>query len=135
MKKALSIIAVLTLVVVLGVALVACVPSDPDKAEANLEEAGYKVLTTKASDGTGVQLGLNAMYEGCVAMIVATNPTDLTDTISIFYFNDADDAKACYESIKADFEKADEEDKEGYKVGKSGKVVYTGSEEAVKAAG
>ncbi len=135
MKKTLSIVAVIALVAILAVALVACVPSDPDKAEANLEEAGYKVVTTKASDGTGIQVGLNAMYEGCVAMVAATNITDLSDSITIFYFNDADDAKACYESIKADYDKADKEDQEGYKVGKSGKVVYAGSDEAVKAAG
>ncbi len=135
MKKTLSIVAVLALVAVLAVALVACVPSDPDKAEANLEEAGYEVLTTKASDGIGVQLGLEAIYEGCVAMVVATDITDISDAITIFYFNDADDAKACYESIKADYDKADKEDQEGYKVGKSGKVVYAGSEKAVKAAG
>lgn len=136
MKKALSIIAVLALVAVLGVALVACVPSDPDKAAANLEEAGYKVLTTKASDGTGVQLGLEAVAEGCVAMVTASKGlSDLDDAITILYFNDADDAKAAYEEIKADFDKLDDEDKEGYKVGRSGKVVYTGSEEAVKAAG
>ena len=136
MKKALSIIAVIALVAVLGVALVACVPADPEKAASNLREAGYEVMVTKASDGTGAQLGLNATYEGCVAMIIASKGLlDLDDGVTIFYFNDAEDAKACYEDIKADFDKADDADKEGYKVGKSGKAVYAGSEEAVKAAG
>lgn len=136
MKKALSIIAVIALVAVLGVALVACVPSDPDKAKANLEEAGYEVMVTKASDGPGVQLGLNSVAEGCVAMIMASKGlADLDNAITILYFNDADDAKACYEELKADFEEADDAAKEGYKIGKSGKVVYAGSEEAVKAAG
>ncbi len=136
MKKVISITAVIALVAVLTLALVACVPADPDKAAANLEEAGYIVSNVKASQGTGVQLGLNATAKGCVAMVTGTLiSTAGTESVAIFYFNDADDAKAYYEKIKAEYDELDDEDKEDKKVGKSGKVVYAGTEAGVKAAG
>ena len=75
------------------------------------------------------------MPEGCEVAVAGVKDITDGDMIFIYYFEEADDAKAYYEELKADFEKADEEDKEGYKIGKSGKVVYSGSEEAVKAAG
>lgn len=140
MKKALSIIAVLALVSVLAVALVACVPSDPEKAVANLEEAGYITSYIKASDGAGVQLGLEAAFgEGCIGHVsgkyvnISTGGST-AEVVNIVYFSSTDAAKAYYEELKADFEKA-EEDKEDYKIGKSGKVVYAGTEAGVKAAG
>ncbi len=128
MKKALSIIAVLALVAVLGVALVACVPSDPDKAEANLEEAGYVVIRADSDD---LIAGAVLKQIDAVTSITATNGDE---GVTILYFEDTDAAKAYYEELKADFEKA-EEDKEDYKIGKSGKVVYAGTEAGVKAAG
>ncbi|MBR2349706.1 MAG: hypothetical protein IKA77_03695 [Clostridia bacterium] len=136
MKKVISITAVIALVAVLTLALVACVPADPDKAAANLEEAGYIVTNVKASDGTGVKLGLEATAEGCVAMVTGTLiSTAGTESVAILYFNDADDAKAYYADIKADFDELDDDEKEGKKIGKSGKVVYAGTEAGVKAAG
>ena len=128
MKKALSIIAVLALVAVLGVALVACVPSDPDKAEANLEEAGYVVVRADSDD-----LIAGAVLKQIDA-VTSITATDGDEGVTILYFEDTDAAKAYYEELKADFEKA-EEDKEDYKIGKSGKVVYFGTEAGVKAAG
>ena len=136
MKKVISITAVIALVAVLTLALVACVPADPDKAAANLEEAGYIVTNVKASDGTGVKLGLEATAKGCVAMVTGTLiSTAGTESVAIFYFNDADDAKAYYADMKADFDELDDDEKEGKKIGKSGKVVYAGTEAGVKAAG
>ena len=44
MKKLVSIIAVVALVAIVATLLVACVPTDPAKAEANLKEAGYTVI-------------------------------------------------------------------------------------------
>ncbi|MBO5775990.1 MAG: hypothetical protein J6V83_00970 [Clostridia bacterium] len=136
MKKVISITAVIALVAVLTLALVACVPADPDKAAANLEEAGYIVSNVKASQGTGVQLGLNAVAKGCVAMVTGTLiSTAGTESVAICYFNSAEDAKAYYEKIKAEYDELDDEEKEGYKFGKSGKVIYAGTEAGVKAAG
>lgn len=136
MKKALSIVAVLALVAVLGVALVACIPGDPDKAKANLEEAGYSVSVAKAGDGIGVQTGLELTYgKGCIATVTGVKGefslaqgADV-DMINIIYFKDSASAKAYWETIK------DEEVKEGWEAKQSGKVVYAGTEEAVKAAG
>ena len=130
MKRTLSIVSVIALVAILAVALVACVPSDPTKAVANLEEAGYITSYIKASDGTGVQLGLNAMYEGCVGHVHGTFiSTGGSESIDIFYFNDANDAKACHEELKEKYAEDEE-----IQVGKSGKVVYKGTEAAIKAA-
>ena len=129
MKKALSIIAVLALVAVLGVALVACVPSDPDKAEANLEEAGYFV---ERADSDDLIVGAALKQIDAVTSISATNGDE---GVTILYFEDTDAAKAYYEDAQAQWEKLDDDEKEGMKMGKSGKVVYFGTEAGVKAAG
>ncbi|MBQ8178127.1 MAG: hypothetical protein IJ033_02940 [Clostridia bacterium] len=131
MKKALSIIAVLALVAVLGVALVACVPSDPDKAVANLKEAGYITTVAKASDGIGVQYGLEAAYgKGCIATVGGTYvSTGGGGMINLVYFDSVENAKAYWDTIK------DNEVDEGWKAARSGKVVYAGTEAAVKAVG
>lgn len=139
MKKVLSIVAVLALISVLAMALVGCVPSDPAKAEANLKDAGYEVMVTKASDGTGAQLMLNAAADGCVTMVTAmkatiSNSDSDFDGVVIYYFNDSAKAKAFYEKQKAEYDELSDEEKEGKKVGKSGKVVYAGTEDAIKAA-
>lgn len=129
MKKALSIIAVLALVAVLGVALVACVPSDPDKAEANLEEAGYVVVRVDAD----TPLAGAALKQ--IDAVTSITATDGDEGVTITYFESADAAKAYYEDAKAEWDEMDDEDKEGMKMGKSGKVVYFGTEAGVKAAG
>lgn len=145
MKKVLLVVAVIALISVATMALVGCVPSDPAKAEANLKDAGYEVMVTKASDstgvqhGTGIQLGPNAVADGCVTMITAMKATISNDDadfdgVVIYYFNDGAKAKAFYEKQKARYDKLSDEEKEGSKVGKSGKVVYVGTEEAIKAA-
>lgn len=136
MKKTLSIVAMIALVAVLGIALVACIPSDPDKAAANLKEEGYTVTVAKASDGTGVKMGLELTYgKGCIAVVdaslVSVSLAQGVDgeIIKIIYFNDSDSAKAYWETIK------DDEVEEGYVAKRSGKIVYGGTEAAVKAAG
>lgn len=127
MKKALSIIAVVALVAVLVVALVACVPSKPEKAEANLKKAGYETVVVKESDGKLAQITLAAYGDGCVATVTGFSK-DAKEGVNIVYFDSADNAKAYWEKHK-------DEEKEGYKSGRSGKVVYVGTEAAVKAAG
>lgn len=139
MKKVLLVVAVIALISVATMALVGCVPSDPAKAEANLKDAGYEVMVTRASDGTGVKLGLNAVADGCVAMVTAMKATISNDDadfdgVVIYYFNDGAKAKAFYEEQKAEYDELSDEEKEGMKVGKSGKVVYAGSKDAIKAA-
>ena len=139
MKRFLSIVAVIALISLVAMALVGCVPADPDKAEANLKEAGYEVMVTRASDGTGVKLGLNAIADGCVTMITAMKATISNDDadfdgVVIYYFNDGAKAKAFYEEQKAEYDELSDEEKEGMEVGKSGKVVYAGTKDAIKAA-
>ncbi len=129
MKKTLSIVALIALVAVLAVALVACIPSDPDKAVENLEAEGYEVEKLDSD------LLLTFAPDGCVAVVSAVKGiTDLDDNITIYYFEDTDSAKAFYEEAKEAWDKLDDEDKEGIEFKQSGKIVYSGTEAAVKAA-
>ena len=99
---------------------------DPKKAEAALKEAGYQVVLMENE---------KADEEGCVATIVASK--GLTDTIVIAYYDTAANAKAAY----AEAEKAYETAKAAYEAlgidyvcKRSGKIVYMGTKDAVKAA-
>lgn len=130
MKKALSIIAVLALVSVLAVALVACVPSDYEKAVANLEEAGYITTVTEADNAISQALLEKAYGAGCIAHVNGTYiSTGGGAMINLVYFDSAEHAKAYWDTIK------DEEVEEGWKAARSGKVVYVGTEAAIKAVG
>ena len=131
MKRALSIIAVLALVAVMVVALVACIPSDYEKAASNLKEAGYTTTVARATDGFGVQYSLEATYgDGCIASVGGARISENDGgMITLVYFDSADHAKAYWDTIK------DKELDEGWKAARSGKVVYVGTEAAIKAVG
>ena len=128
MKKTLSIVAMIALVAVLGIALVACIPSDPDKAAENLEKEGYTVLANE--DATKALAGF-IVPEGCEAIVFAYKgyiPIGADDAIRIYYFEETEDAKEYWETIK------DDELEDGWDAKQSGKIVYKGSKEAIKAA-
>ena len=153
-KRILTIVGVLALAAVLVVSLVACIPSDPSKAEENLKAEGYDVLVVN-SDGIA---GL-ALPDGCVTKVTGTKVLsgDLDDNIVIYYFEDSDAATA-YMDKNADWqdeidvqldELKDEYDAgeisendynslkdllENIQMKKQGKIVYRGSADAIKAA-
>lgn len=146
MRKTIVSIATILVIAVLAVALVACIPSDPAKAKTNLEDSGYAVVTYTSGSLFGI--GSLAMPTDCETVVVASTLKD-SDALLIYYFKDSGSAKDYYDSAKAEKDKAeaefkaeatDEEWKEykeemaNYVFKRSGKIVYAGTKEAIKAA-
>ena len=156
-KRILTVVGVLALAAILVVSLVACIPSDPAKAEENLKAEGYDVLVVNSDDVLGIA-GL-ALPDGCVTQVSGSKVLsgDLGDSIAIYYFEDSDAATA-YMDKNADWqgeidvqlaELKDEYDAgeisendynsmkdllESVQMKKQGKIVYVGSADAIKAA-
>ncbi len=130
MKK--SIIKVLTLalaLVMMCAVLASCAApnADPEKAKEALEEAGYTVVY---NDGKGLfGLAGAALPEGAEATIVAIKGDE--EYIVITYYEDADAVNAAWDDAKADAEELEEE-YENIVCKKSGKMIFTGTEQAVK---
>lgn len=119
-KKILSVVAVLVLAAILSVALVACIPSDPDKAAANLKDEGY----------VSVPFGVPV---GNVDDVVFATKGD--EGILILYFKDSAEAKEFYESDEAqEIKEFLFDDSETFVFKRQGKLVYIGTEAGVKAA-
>ena len=117
MKRILSLALVCVLLLGCVFALASCggPNKDPEKAVKALEDAEYQVMDM-TKDGIGVVAAMNG-----------------DDVVYIYYCENADDAKEAYDEAKEGLEELGEE-AEGYKVGKSGKVVYMGTKAAIKAA-
>ena len=139
-KRFLTIVAVLVLAAVLAVSLVACIPSDPEKAKANLEDEGFFVLPELLTAPFVAAVSLAA--EGFEEMICAADISaeaidqgqDPGEMIFILYFDSSDNAKAFYEGDIIQ-ELKEEVDKDGTaQLKKQGKIVYIGTEAAIKAA-
>lgn len=139
-KRFLTIVAVLVLAAVLAVSLVACIPSDPEKAKQNLEDEGFFVLPELIT--APLVAAVSVAVEGFDEMIYATDISaeailqDQTpgEAIIILYFDSSDNAKAFYEGDLIQ-ELKEEVDKEGTaQLKKQGKIVYIGTEAAIKAA-
>lgn len=123
-KKIVVSLALVLTVVLLAVSLSACIPSDPAKARENLEGADY------------VAVNLPALGIGGVDNVVFA--TKVTDSIVLVYFAETKDAKEFWneykdnkEGIYKAFGKSADKDSE-LKAGRSGKVVYVGTAQAVK---
>ena len=57
--------------------------------------------------------------------------------VAIYWFDTTDHAKEMYDALKKEYDKAKEEDPDSVKdstLGRSGKMVYAGNKEAIKAA-
>lgn len=162
MKKNIGkILAVILVVALLATVLCACVPSNFSKAEANLKANGYTATTVGNGDLVN---GANAAAKVAAAAyditltgkcdnIVTGVSEDGKQSVTIYYFDNAKDAKAfnkaCKVKIKEakdelkkqkdagnisedDYKKALEEMKD-VKFGVSGKAFYYGTKAAVKA--
>ena len=154
-------LAVILVVALLATVLCACVPSKFTKAEANLKANGYTATTVGNGDlvnGANAAAKLTAAaldvtLTGKCDNIVTGVSKDGKQTVTIYYFDNAKDAKAFNKAYKAkvkeakeelkkqkdagkisedDYKKALEEMKDG-KFGVSGKAFYTGTKAAVKA--
>ena len=148
MKKIFRAIIAAMLMAVMAVSLCSCgIPSDPEKAKANLEKNGYAMDTTvspcKAAitikPGTPVD-DILSFLDKVDTVIFAVDKETGKENVLIIYCKDADSAKTVngdikeiYKSIK---DNAKENDSEAdVKSGKSGNVVYIGTSAGVKAAG
>ena len=116
MKRILSAILVCVLVIGCVLTLVACggPKKNPEKAKKALEDNGYTVVLTEDP------------MDGVEATIIAYSK-DGKDMIAIAYYAKKADAKEAYKEAK-------EAAADGMEVGRSGKVVWSGTEAAVKAA-
>ena len=115
MKKNIGkILAVILVVALLATVLCACVPSDFSKAEANLKANGYVAETFENGD---IANGANAMAKlaaaayditltGKCEAIVKGFSKDGKQSVTIYYFDNAKDAKAFNKSCKANVKKA-----------------------------
>jgi len=126
MKKTLRLLS-LALVLVMTVALLASCGGpnkNPEKAKEALEDAGYTVTLVDSFAG----------FEGIEKYLTAFKMSeDMSDMemITIYYFEDSAAAKDAWEDIQKEAEELDDED---LVIKKSGKMIYAGTKEAVKAA-
>ena len=137
MKKSIIKIFALTLVVVMACAmLVSCggPNADPDKALAALKDNG---VTWAAKDGTVIPGLLKlAGVDGVDCVVTGTGKIDDEYAhITIIYFEEAEDANDAWEEVQkqAEDDKKDAEDSE-WVCKKSGKMIYYGTKNAIKAA-
>ena len=140
MKKAVRILALSLVFVMLALVLVACKPnSDYNKAKEKLEKDGYKVsLLTDSISTTGAEVYYG--IEGVEALLTASKKVgDKYEAVSIMYFKDSASAKNAMKKIdsKENDEDDDDEDELNSKYVKrtqSGKMIYAGSKNGIKAA-
>ena len=130
-KTIVKILALSLIAVMMCLALVSCggPNADPDKAEEALKKADYTVV--KADDDISLALYEAAGVKGLECVITAFNEDE--EGIVILYFEDKDAANEAWEEVEKDA-KEEMEDEEDVVIKKSGKMIYYGTKEAVKAA-
>ena len=139
MKKTVRILALSLVFVMLALVLVACKPnSSYSTAKEKLEKKDYSVsLLTDSISTTAAEVLYGV--ENIEAILTASKKVDKKyDGLTVYYFKDSASAKNAFEKIKA---KSNEDDidkddlNSGYvKVTRSGKMVYFGTKNGVKAA-
>lgn len=128
MRKILKIVSIIALFAILATVLVACIPNDPAKAEDNLKDAEYTVFAYKSGD-----VGFKAAT-GFLEIIGVKNVTAFVtaikgeDGIALIYFEDSAAAKENYTAIEEYYKEEDED----AVIKRSGKVIYAGTEQAIK---
>ena len=134
MKKTIKLIA-LTLVLTLSVlTLASCFfPNmDPEKAIDSLEENDYLA----AEDDTVLPLIFAGLgIKDVDTVVTATAIIDKKgEHVTIIYFEDAAAAKAAWEDVKEYAEDKDKKEEDSdWKIGKFGKMIWYGTENAIKA--
>ncbi|MBQ8341740.1 MAG: hypothetical protein IJY22_05125 [Clostridia bacterium] len=147
MKKFARILALMLVATMLCVMLVACAAKpaeDPNDAKAALEENDYKVMHY---EGLLLETISSSIGDGVTDVVMGTKGDD--DMVLIVYFEDEEDAEKYYEKLDEerteeqkeidemeDGEEKDELQEEFDKavLGHSGKMVWAGTKDAVKAA-
>jgi hypothetical protein len=136
MKKTLKLFVLALAVAMICLTLASCVApnSDPDKAVQNLKDNNI-AWAVKDEYGTPAALKILGV-DGVDCAVSGTGEIDGKYAhITIIYFDEAKDAKEAYEKIEEYSEKyqKDTEDSD-WVLKKSGKMIYFGTKDAVKAA-
>lgn len=125
MKKSVKGLFALTAAVA-AVSLTACVPSTADKAKEKLEKEDYKVVVV--TQDTILDLTEGGLQIGNLEGVMTA--TKDKEFVSAYYFEKSSDAKDAMEKIKKNSEKENKDS--NVKVKRSGKVIYSGTEQAMK---
>ncbi len=137
MKKSVKILALALVAIMLCLSLTACgAPNaDPDKALESLKDNG---VTWAAKDKTVIPgLMKIAGIDGVDCVVSGTGKIDDEFAhITIIYFEEAEDAKDEWEDVKeyAEKDKDDDAKDSEWVIDKSGKMIYYGTKNAIKAA-
>ena len=134
MKKTLQFIALALVLVLSLVTLASCLPPnmDPEKAIDSLKENDFKA----AEDNTLLPLVFAGL--GIKDVDVVVTGTAIIDNklehVTIIYFEDAEAAKEAWEDVKEYAEKEDKEENDtDWTIAKFGKMIWYGTEAAIKA--
>ncbi len=124
--KTLKRLFLLALVLIPTLVLVSCKQpnANPEKAKAALEENGY--ITTLTDYGKNAQLLTGTKVVSAIPL--------KTEFIWVFYFDSAADCNDSWEEIKEKYTAEAEKENEDAEiiVKKSGKMIYVGTEQAIK---
>ena len=136
MKKTIRLIAVAMVAVMLCLSLASCggPNADPDDALAALKDNG---INWAGKDTLLIPLALKALgVDGIDCVVSGTGKIDDEYAhVTIIYFEEKDDANDAWDKVQeyADKEK-DDEAGDNWVCKKSGKMIYYGTKEAIKAA-
>ena len=132
MKKTFIKIMALTLVaIMMCTMLVSCggPNANPDKAVESLKDNDY--VAEKIDSKLG--LAFVSAFAGDVEAVVTGLSKDGKEAITIFYYEDAKAANEAWDDVKEHMEK-EKDDETKIVIKKSGKMIYAGTEAAIKAA-
>lgn len=136
MKKTIRLIAVAMVAVMLCLSLASCggPSADPDKALESLKDNG---ITWAGQDKVLIPLALKALgVDGIESVVSGTDKKDDSYAhITIVYFEEKEDANDAWEKVE-EYANKQKDDKAGdnWVCKKSGKMIYWGTKDAVKAA-
>lgn len=133
-KNILKVVALALIAVMTCAILVACAPaSDPDKALDALKENG---IDWAAKDTLVIPTALKLLgVDGIDSVVSGTGKIDDEFAhVTIIYFEDKDDANDAWEKVQKYSDEKKDDEAEDWVCKKSGKMIYFGTENAIKAA-
>jgi len=107
--------------------------TDPDAAKAALEKNGYTALKIEYGFNLQSALLVGLKAAGVDDMDTVVNGTKDSETVTIIYFDSAEDAKEELDDVKGYVEKISNSDS-AWVCKQSGNMIYYGTEAAIKAA-
>ncbi len=127
MKKILSLALALALTMTCLV-FTACVPKNPEKAVEKLEKANYNVVLRDDVISLTAEEVTYRLERGSIEAII--NAENNGSVVVIYYCSDKTAAKALEERLD---DLSDNDDDDSIEVKRSGKIVYAGNEQGIKA--